>query len=241
MIFGFWVNSQSSHSNPEDTPAFSSWRAEFPDFSLFKDDDVIPHLSLFGDDVCELYNRIRIPACKSDLARLILLYQFGGLYIDAHSGLGSIRALLDLFKLLSDYDVIFFDKVDMHAHESDVRIINGAMCARKRSEIIFKLATRAVINLRQQYVKEKDNLEYQPYNIFTITGAWNISLELFDLKNKTVRLRDDLVENVYVKRIERNADVGFRLHQQYSYRKPGLHWSERQKTERLFELPADNP
>ena len=35
----------------------------------------------------EVYQRIRIPACKSDIARLVALYEWGGLYVDCHCGI----------------------------------------------------------------------------------------------------------------------------------------------------------
>jgi hypothetical protein len=239
MIFGFWANRESSISNADTLPSFLSWRAEFSHFSLFTDEDVIPLLLGFGDDVSELYQRIRIPACKSDLARLVLLYNFGGLYIDAHCGLGSTKSLAELFLLLSKFEAVIFDKIQNHTYKGDIRLINSAMCARRNSPIIKTLADRAINNLRRHYNKEKSSSQYQPYNIFVLTGAWDISLELLDRNQNETKLKPEYIDRVKIAKIGTNMDSGFRLHQHYSYRVPGRHWSERQTCERLFDTSVD--
>lgn len=51
-------------------------------FKVASDDDVLPILSRYCPDLLEIYKKIDVPAAKSDCARLALLYEFGGWYLD---------------------------------------------------------------------------------------------------------------------------------------------------------------
>ena len=65
------------------------WQAAFPAFRVFGNQDVYPLLDKYSPGHVDLFKAMRLPAAKSDIARLLLLYELGGLYIDCHFGLRS--------------------------------------------------------------------------------------------------------------------------------------------------------
>ena len=57
------------------------------DCRVYGDDDVRPlAAAALGPDFADLWDRIALPTAKSDLARLILLWAYGGVYLDIHVG-----------------------------------------------------------------------------------------------------------------------------------------------------------
>ncbi|WP_455990977.1 glycosyltransferase [Methylorubrum extorquens] len=42
------------------------------------------------------YRKTSIPACRSDLAKILGLYQYGGLYVDSHCGIAGSNELYHL-------------------------------------------------------------------------------------------------------------------------------------------------
>ncbi len=71
-------------------------KIESPVFSYF------PIMERNFPDRMELYSQIRIPTAKSDIALLLLLYEFGGLYIDCHCGIRDADQIRRLLACLVD-------------------------------------------------------------------------------------------------------------------------------------------
>ena len=69
-------------------------RARFPDWNvrLLSDADAPALLSETWPQIAEIYARIWIPACRSDIVRLAALWHYGGWYIDADTKpVGNLR------------------------------------------------------------------------------------------------------------------------------------------------------
>jgi mannosyltransferase OCH1-like enzyme len=82
-VFSYWTGEDLTvHKD-----LISEWRGEFPHFQIFGDAEVLPLIERYFPDYTQLYNRIRIPTARSDIALLLLLYELGGLYIDCHCGI----------------------------------------------------------------------------------------------------------------------------------------------------------
>jgi hypothetical protein len=60
------------------------WELAYPEWNhiFLKNKDVEKHIQEYSDDAFDLYNNIGVLSYRADFARLILLYKFGGVYID---------------------------------------------------------------------------------------------------------------------------------------------------------------
>lgn len=242
MIFTFWISDAGPAADAVTIPqSVVAWRENYPSMSMYSDADAIETLHAIAPDAIDLYKRIRIPACKSDLARLLLLYRYGGLYVDSHVGPGDAKQLLFIFSKLAEYDVILFDLSWNHKRDSDVSIMNGVICARKSSPIIKYLIESALDNLRAHEREENEAQGYVPYNIFVLTGAWDIRIKLLDSGNDGTFIKPAFADRLHVQSLKSGEDCGFFLYRHYGYRKEGGHWSERQNSEPLFMPREDAP
>jgi hypothetical protein len=237
MIFTYWINDATAHDESTEAapPSMIAWREQYPEASVYSDSDVLKFLDRFGQEYGKLYRRIRIPACKSDIARLVLLYHLGGFYLDSHTGPGEAKELTKIFAKLAAYDVVFFDKTWEHQNENDIHLINGAICSRRGSPLIKKLIDTVFNNLELQEKKENEYKKYVPYNLAVLTGAWVLRLLCFSVNESIVSIRPEFADQLYLYRMTIGKDPGFILYKHYSYRKEGRHWSERQGNELLFE------
>ncbi|MEO6923363.1 MAG: hypothetical protein ABI142_06010, partial [Bryocella sp.] len=87
-VFSYWTTDDAPHRHPMPKEAELAWRTRVGEFTVFGDAAVEAALLAWGTDAVETFRGIGIPACRSDLARLVLLFQHGGLYVDAHCGPG---------------------------------------------------------------------------------------------------------------------------------------------------------
>jgi hypothetical protein len=235
MIFTFWVHDTARAGDREEVPeSVAAWSEHLPSMTWYSDADVLPILDSSWPSYADLYRRIRIPACKSDLARLLLLFNFGGLYVDSHVGPGNTQKLVHLYARLATHEVVFFDKTWEHTSDGDICMMNSVICARKSSPVIKRLIESAFHNLQEHERKEHEAQCYVAYNIFALTGAWDIRVKLFEIRDHKLTVRPAFADSVHLVRLERDDDHGYVLYQHYSYRKKGQHWSERQDSELLF-------
>src|ERR1044071_10258463 len=106
MIFSYW-------DNPELAPVqdtLTDWRMYFPDFCILGDPDIEPMLVRHFPHFIEMFHRIRIPTCKSDLALLVALYELGGVYIDCHCGVRDPAAIEGILASLERYELVLYDR-----------------------------------------------------------------------------------------------------------------------------------
>jgi hypothetical protein len=234
VIFTYWAGPDGAL--PSNVVAsVSAWRSRFPEFKVFSDVDAVACLKRIMPEYVGLYNRIRLPACKSDVARLLLLHEYGGLYVDAHVGPGDGDRLARILSKLANYELIVFEKVWERKDADDVHAVNTVLAARRSTEIVPMLILSAMLNLSAHAAKEAVTVGYVPYNIYVLTGAWDLSVRLFDRSKRPIVLKDCYAHRVYVQELNRDSELaGLLLYAHYGYRAPGQHWSERQQHERLF-------
>jgi len=226
-MFTYWTS--SSLSVPESFPV---WQARFPSFRLFGDDDVL-HL-LPSDELRTLYSQISLPACKSDIARLILLREYGGLYVDSHAGPADGDRLAETLDILSSYELVLFSKAWECKSETDFNLMNTALAARAHTALLDKLIAVVLENLAKQRNMEQQTRKYVPYHLFGLTGTGTIIECFYDQTKKPFDIKPEYRSKIFQYNMPTLESPGFKIYQFYGYRKPGGHWSERQQNELLF-------
>jgi mannosyltransferase OCH1-like enzyme len=225
VIFCYW------HSTEHDPirQGAAAWRGHFPDFRVIGDADIEPLIVRHFPRYLETYRRIRIPACRANLARLLALYAWGGLYVDCHCGLRDPHYTRRLLESLDAFELIAFDK---HRASADWHVTNSFMFAAQHSELILGCATTAFESLGRHWAREKRQ-GFSPYSIWLLTGTGNLAETIFDWCNDPPTLKARFAQKVWL--IPEDAAAPIVRYRHYSYRKPGMHWSERQTREPLFD------
>ena len=104
-VFAYW--------DGEDRTAIAEfmdhWSGHFPGFHVYGNDEVASLLRRHFPEHADIFSAIQIPAAKADIARLVVLYEFGGLYVDCHSGIRDADAMQRLIGMLADFECVFFD------------------------------------------------------------------------------------------------------------------------------------
>ena len=233
MIFGFWTQ------GPPPAAAVAAWRAAWPAYRLCSDDDVRPLLSAWGMDACDLYEAIRIPACRSDLARLVMLHRSGGLYVDLHAAPGSVAQLGAVLGRLCSAELVIFDESAHRNNDRHTWLMNGALAARSGSQAIGRMIRTALGHLHAHRNRERAAAgKHVPYSIFDLTGPAVLWHELFDRVPEGGALKLEYQSRVEIWPINSGAaHEAFYFHRHTGFRPIERHWSRRQQTEPLFDLP----
>ncbi len=222
----YWTSNEVSTA-----PAAAAWREIFPEFRVFTDEDVIP---LLPQNFVQIYKLIRLPSAKSDIARLILLREFGGFYLDAHMGPTAPSDLLVTLDKIFEYNVILFGKGWLIQKPTDFDLMNGAIAARKHAPELDPLINRIIDNIEHQWQKEQSTPDYVPYSLFGLTGTYTFLQSFFEETESRPKLKPEFEKTIFLHFMKDNRQSGFEIASHYSYRKPGGHWSERQTHERFF-------
>lgn len=227
MLFTYWTS-----ETLDAPPSLDAWRAKYPGFRVFGDADVLP---LLGSDLRRrIYNEITLPACKSDIARLVLLREYGGLYVDAHTGPSDGERLAETLEALATYELVLFCRMYMAKTPEEIHLMNGALVGRRKTPLLDDLINCAFDNLVQHKLAEQATSDHVHYTLWDLAGTWILLKSFFDMSSKPYDLRPEFKGRILVHKMTGEASPGFRVYQFYGYREPGQHWSERQKEERLF-------
>jgi len=207
------------------------WSNFSPAFRVFGHDDIVPLIAKYFPVYVGIFDAIRIPAAKADVARLILLYEFGGLYVDCHCGIRDKAGTSRLLSSLVEREAVFIDRrlAQEPRPPEEHFLINSIILSQPKSKLILMIARQALVNLECHLKSERLN-GHIPYHIASLTGPGLLtSLVLRPLSNREIR--SDYRERVSIVReeispIERNR-----------YRTYGArgHWSVRPRSELLFK------
>jgi mannosyltransferase OCH1-like enzyme len=227
MIFCYW------HGTERDLirEGVYAWRDHFPDFRVIGDLDIESMIARDFPDYLEAYQKIRIPACKSDIARLIALYEWGGLYVDCHCGIRVAKIIDRLLGHLDTFELIVIDDDSERRPDDPARLnpMNGILFARKGSEIIFEWEKAAFRNLASHWTVEKER-GFHPYCIWDLTGAGVLHRIILDSEKRAIRARFAQSVQIIPKDLSPVATEVYR-----SYRQASMHWHEREVRELLFD------
>jgi SAM-dependent methyltransferase len=208
------------------------WQAEFPGFKIFGDRQVLPLLASRFPDYVEVYNDIRIPTAKSDVAMLLLMYEYGGLYVDCHCGIRDADEIRALMALLYDFDCIFVEpRMSKEPRPPDRhQLLNSIMFCRPRLEVMFKACRQALANLARHRAKEY-RMASDETDIWLLCGPGLLSAVVFEAASLNYELRREYQGRIKTLR-EEVAPIVRNRYRKYS--DLSTHWSKRQNKEPLF-------
>jgi len=228
-IFAYWNDYDLSLLSNFTT----EWRSEFSQFRLFGDDDAIPLIKRHFPEHVELYKAIRIPAAKADIARLLLLYEFGGLYVDCHCGIRDADGIRRLILSLDQMELIFVDRrLSQQTRPADEHFfLNSIIFSRPGSDLIFTICRQALANLAAHREEERKSGKV-PYRIGRLSGPGLVTAMALQPGSGNRYVKRGYERRIMIVR-EEIAPIVRDRHRTYGG--PGQHWSERQAVELLFE------
>jgi mannosyltransferase OCH1-like enzyme len=231
MMFSYWDRADVGPINE----SIIDWSTHFPDFRILGDVEVEPMIAQYFPEYREMFRSIRIPTCKSDLALLLALYEVGGLYVDCHCGVRDPEKIKNLLARLDEYELILYDRDNSSRPDLRGQLfpLNSVLFARPNSTIILDCATRAFRNCAAQWEAEKKN-GFIEYDIWSLSGPRILHERLLN-PSRTELQADCAGKVLFIPEGDSGAPIGRAMH--YSYRVPGMHWSERQRREPLFLSP----
>lgn len=204
------------------------WQAAFPAHHVLTRQDARRILKELAPEKVQLFDSVRIPACRSDIARLLGLYVYGGLYVDSHCQIDDVERVHVLLERDMSTEIVVSTR--WAPNFKKIMPYNGTIAAHKDSRIVRLLLDRALANASLKYSREREH-GFEPYHVWGLTGPGVLWEELF------VTERDDgVLQTPFLNCVALQFEDGHpvRRHVFMSYRNPGLHWSERQKSELLF-------
>jgi hypothetical protein len=214
----------------------ANWSAQIPGFQVVTDDFVELTISKHRPDFLPYYEAIRIPACRADIARLFVLLERGGIYVDAHCGMNTDAFHAMLGGAAIHGRLTLLNRVWGTDRPLDhLWPLNSFLAAAPGNPMIARLIERAIKNLLNHHAAETVG-DFVAYNIWSLTGPGLYGTELLtpDLKQIKAEYSGQL------KLIDEGSDAPVTRYMFYEYRKPEMHWSERQQREFLFDIPTSS-
>jgi len=176
---------------------------------IFSDDDDVKKIirNEFSQFI-DLYERNRIPASRSDIARLILLYKFGGIYFDMsmefYKPLSDIISMKENLVLVRRDDLPQFKNNPENAH-----FINGIIASPPRSNFILHCLKKIYFNLSSgihnyyvtiatgpivitEAITEKRNaINFTPLSFSVLKENYFKSRKIAGISNRWVKMQGD--------------------------------------------------
>jgi hypothetical protein len=243
-IFFYWDNNvpQAVVDN------VNYYRIHNPEYNVFllNDSDIDKYQDEYPQLV-KLFHLSTIAAFKSDIIRIIFLYQEGGIWIDTSTILYNPHGIKILFEKSKDYNAVITLFVK---NRSDLS--TGVLISKPKSKLFHDNLQLMTKNILEHYEIEKHNDNYIPYNFFTFVAPVTF-YELLDYKNDT-----DFRNNVLDTQKYLNQDVFTLDTEKFKYYNCALmivedyvkfygcnvshnhnenfhkHWSNLQKVQKLF-------
>lgn len=207
------------------------WIKEGAQLRIVGDNEVVKILENYFPLFVGKYLKISIPACRSDLARILGLYQYGGLYVDSHCGIVDYQKLYHLYGQLDRYKLVFARQSSQPLELSaSLCLTNAIIFAQPGCEVLLNVARSIVSNLIKHHDREAE-AGFKPYSIFELSGPSNIENCLSEIRDNKSDVHDDGMGQIMIVSEEHLPVKRY----MYPAKLPqSAHWSQRQKTELLF-------
>jgi len=237
MFFTYWTIGSPPFDFPIPANTVSAWHSAGHSLAVSGAEAVEAALEAHGPWAAHLFRSIRIPACRSDLARLVLLHRHGGIYVDAHCAPGAALALARLMEWQRRHALILFDEsLNLPAYRNTC-IINGVMAGQAGSRVLDNLIKQALRRLKRHYQSERQAAgRHLRYNIYMLTGPWMIWHALYRRSDVGGADLAPHAKDVAIWPFEPEESKRAVIISQFNdYKRAGAHWSERQTLEPLFD------
>lgn len=222
--------------------AIEHWRSFFPEFRVIGDVDIEVMINDHFPQHLTLYRHIRIPACKSDIALWLSLWCHGGLYVDMHCGVVDPDGVRHMLEDLANYEIILYNKAfrkEPRPPEA-LRPLNSVIVARPGTAIMRRSIKTAFRNLDAHWKLERATAEFVPYDIWSMTGPGVLDSTVCiapSVSSPLVMRPENQGKVKFVQ--EEGPDAPIRRALFHTYNAPGMHWSKRQSSERLFRSTSE--
>jgi hypothetical protein len=221
-IFFYWTGSDVPDEIKTNIENYKVINPTF-DVKIITNDDFLNKAIIDFPNLVKLFSQISIPTCKSDIARLLVLYYHGGIYIDCNTG--PVKSFDNFYNEHLNYDFI----ISFNYTNSDYS--TRIMMSKPESKIIFDILNIISSNLHDQFVAEFMTDQHVLYNILILTGTGPF-YELLGRANSK-----ELFENYNMTTFDDNSDIvkhyacNMKHHHTENFHK---HWSRVQLVQKLF-------
>ena len=205
----------------------SEWKKKHPDYliKIWSYNEIMEDMNLsFIDGLKESFLSCNLPAMRSDIARLFVLYKYGGIYNDLKNYPN--QSFLDQFNdakfIISEHPPTI-DRISFNEHFSNCFI--GSI---RQNKLILTVLNKIINNIQNRVQR----------SVVDVTGLEVIKLLLksIDLTNKDMIILDS--ETAWGKRKIANIseEQGYmqRVSANYNGKNNNLHWSKLQKISGLY-------
>ena len=177
----------------------AAWRKHFPHFLMLGDHDILPLIDRYFPMYVDLYQKIRLASAKSDIARHLALYEFGGLYVDCHNGIRDVQGVVRLLASLNDYEAIVIDRrLSFYPRPPGEHfLISAPIFGRPRSELFMILARQAFANLDWQQRLEQQ-YGYVSYDLGGLTGPLLVTEVVLEPGSCSRDIRSDFAGRIMI-------------------------------------------
>jgi hypothetical protein len=211
----------------------TEWRMGFAEVRLWGDSAVGRVLRRLDPGWADLFDRIRLPAARADVARLAVLHRDGGLYLDCHCGLRDASVLRSAGELLREVEFVVWNRSRqaMPRPRDEIKPVNGVLFSRAGSPIALTLLSEAMHRLAALAERERE-WGRAPFSVWSTCGAGMIRDVLVDPDAGNRRFRPAFAGRVAA--VDED-DGPIELWRHHSYHHRASHWSRRQQHELLFD------
>lgn len=143
---------------------------------IYTDDDIPEFiLKYYNQEVLDIYNTINISygACRADLVRLLLIYAFGGIYLDYKTAIvKNFDVILNKYHnklIVSKQSNIPYTACFCSIASKYGEYVNWGFCSNKGNPILRKIINTVLYNLKDAY-KNKEKYKAGRIHVSYLTG-----------------------------------------------------------------------
>jgi hypothetical protein len=216
-IWFYWTGSSVPNNLKLNINNFQLKNSDFC-VTLVTNDNILDLAKIDFPDIAFLFNLISIPTCKSDIMRLLLLYYYGGIYVDCNTTPN--KSFNNFYEENKHFDFII--SFNYKNNDFSTRIL----FSKPKILLLKNILEQIQINLLELYNKELISNDIINYNILILTGTGPF-YTILGINN------EKKIDNITY--FDDNSDIvkhyGCKLNHHINF---DLHWSKLQLKQKLF-------
>lgn len=194
-IFQVWFQGEENITKKEFLINKNNWKQMNSTWNYFcvSNNDLIKVCKLYSKECYEIYKSLPYMHMKIDLGRYVLLYIYGGIYVDMDAyilrSLDSNKTINDLIKSYenSNNNVIGLSKINIYQYEQFISgiVYNNAIMISNSKNPVLKLFIEYILKQCKNYLNFPINFLNNDHNIIQMTTGPYIFNTFF--KDKTFK------------------------------------------------------